>query len=126
MQDKHGLTVHLEVRGQIDSSSEPLKALLYKVAQELLFNVIKHAGVNEARVRVQRAGRYLCLTVIDRGAGFDPQELERTAGFGLLSIRERVQLLGGRMKIKSTRGKGSRLLVAIPDESPCPPAAQTE
>ncbi|MCL5281768.1 MAG: PAS domain S-box protein [Planctomycetes bacterium] len=120
MQEKHGLTVRVEAHGPVDSPSEPLKAFLYKVAQELLFNVVKHAGVREVRLRVRRMGPSLYLSVIDRGRGFDPQKLERAGGVGLLGIRERVQLLGGRMKIRSTPGAGSRFLIAVPYE-PAPP-----
>ncbi len=118
MQEKHGLTVRVEAHGPVDSPSEPLKAFLYKVAQELLFNVVKHAGVREARLRVRRMGQSLYLSVIDQGRGFDPQKLERAAGFGLLGIRERVQSLGGRMKITSAPGTGSRFLIAVPYELP--------
>ena len=116
MRQKHGLTVHVEAHGRVDSSSEPLKAFLYKVTQELLFNVVKHAGVHEARVRVRRLGQCIYLSVVDRGRGFDVQKLEGAVGFGLLSIRERVQLLGGRMKIRSRPGMGSRLAIAVPDQ----------
>ncbi len=126
MQDKHGLIVHVEADGPVESSSECVKALLYKVAQELLFNVIKHAGVKEALLRVRRRGRYICLVVIDRGLGFKPQELDETAGFGLLGIRERIQLLGGRMRIKSEPGMGSRLMIAVPDEGPATVAMQAK
>jgi two-component system sensor histidine kinase UhpB len=122
MQQKHGLTVRVEVHGPLDSPSEPLKAFLYKVAQELLFNVVKHAGVREARIRVRRRGPRLYLSVADRGRGFNPQRLEMALGFGLQGIRERVQLLGGRMKIRSTPGTGSALLIALPYE----PAARTQ
>jgi PAS domain S-box-containing protein len=118
MQQKHGLTVRVEAHGPVDFPSEPLKAFLYKVAQELLFNVVKHAGVREARIRVRRLGPRLYLSVVDRGRGFDPQRLEMAAGFGLLGIRERIQLLGGRMKIKSTPGTGTTLLIALPYEAP--------
>jgi two-component system sensor histidine kinase DegS len=107
----------VEAHGPVDSPSEPLKAFLYKVAQELLFNVVKHAGVSEARIRVRRMGPWIYLSVVDRGRGFDPQRLEGAVGFGLLSIRERVQRLGGRMKIRSLPGLGSRFLIAVPDEA---------
>jgi PAS domain S-box-containing protein len=115
MQQKHGLTVCVKIHGHLDSSSEALKAFLYKVAQELLFNVVKHAGVGEAEVRARRMGRSICLSVLDRGRGFDPRELEQTTGFGLLSVCERVRLLGGRMTIRSRPGGGSRIVVAVPD-----------
>jgi PAS domain S-box-containing protein len=120
MQLKHGLTVHVEVRGRVEPSAEPLKALLYKVVRELLFNVVKHAGVREATVRVQHIRRFICLSVIDHGRGFDPQDIERATGFGLLSIRERIDLLGGRMKTKSVRGLGSQFRIVVPDQGPLP------
>ncbi len=126
MQQRHGLTVHVDARGQIDSSSEPLKAFLYKVAQELLFNVVKHAATSEATLGLRRVGRCICLSVLDRGRGFNPQELEGMTGVGLPGIRERVQLLGGRMKIKSMQGKGSRFVIIVPDEGSPQAAAQGE
>ncbi len=120
MQRRHGLTVRVEVQGTVEPSAEPLKALLYKVARELLFNVIKHAGIREATVRVRHIRRFICLSVIDRGRGFDPRDVERATGFGLLSIRERVRLLGGRMKIKSAPGAGSQFRIVVPDHGPLP------
>lgn len=126
MQQKHGLTVRVEVHGPVDSSSEPLKALLYKMTQELLFNVVKHAEVSEARIRVRRVGRCIYLSVMDRGRGFDPHRPEEATGFGLLGIRERVHLLGGQMKIKSTRGAGTRILIAVPEEELSQTAAPAE
>ncbi len=118
MQLKHGLTVHLEIRDRIALPSEPRKILLYKAAQEMLFNVSKHAGVKEARLRLRRRGGAICLSVSDKGRGFDPQEPGHTGGFGLRSTRERVKLLGGRMEVRSTRGKGSTFLIVIPDSQP--------
>jgi two-component system CheB/CheR fusion protein len=115
IQTKHGLTVHLDVRGRIELPSEPLRALLYRAAQELLFNVIKHAGVREARLRVRHRRGRICLFVSDKGQGFDPKNSGKTSGFGLLSIRERIDLLGGRMKIRSIKGKGSTFLITVPD-----------
>jgi PAS domain S-box-containing protein len=117
-QRKHGLTVHLDTRERIELLSEPLRAILYKAAQEMLFNVIKHAGVREAKLRLRRWGGSLYLSVSDKGQGFDAEEPGRTGGFGLLSIQERVKLLGGRVKIRSARGKGSTFLIVVPDSQP--------
>ncbi len=113
VQTKHGLVVH--VQGHMPVESEGLKAFLYRAVQELLFNVVKHARVKEAAIRVRRQKHYLCLKVSDRGRGFDPQTLRETAGFGLLSIRERIELLGGRMRIKSAEGQGSTFSVVVPE-----------
>jgi signal transduction histidine kinase len=56
--------------------------------------------------------------VSDRGRGFDPREVKETAGFGLLRIRERVALLGGRMKTRSARGRGTTFRIVVPDAEP--------
>ncbi len=115
LQTKHGLEVKVDAFGPVNVESDALKSFLYKAAQEMLFNVVKHARVNEARVRVRRFARCVCLSVSDRGRGFDPQEVRQAKGFGLLSIRERVELLGGRMKMHSVKGKGSTFHVVVPD-----------
>jgi PAS domain S-box-containing protein len=112
---KHGLEVAVDPFGEVSVQSDALKTFLYKAAQELLFNVVKHARVDKARIRVRRLGRCIYLSVSDRGRGFDPQELRQTLGFGLLSIRERIELLGGRMKIHSVKGQGSTFHIVVPD-----------
>jgi PAS domain S-box-containing protein len=115
LKTKHGLTVHVESRGRIDPSSEALKVFLFKTAQEILFNVVKHARVREARLRIQCLRGGLWLTISDQGQGFDPRSPGKTGGFGLLGIRERIELLGGRMKIRSVPGRGSTFLIVVPD-----------
>ncbi len=117
VQAKHGLTVYVDVRDQIELQSEPLKALLYKAAQEMLFNVVKHAQVREARLRLRRRRGNICLAVSDKGRGFDPQGPDSTAGSGLPGIRERVNLLGGCLKVRSAKGRGSTFLVVVPDSA---------
>jgi len=93
---KHGLTVHVDALGGVSLHSEAMTVFLFRAAQELLFNVIKHARVTEAAVRARRIGHCVCLCVSDRGRGFDPQALKEASGFGLFSLCERVELLGGR------------------------------
>ncbi|MCL5280179.1 MAG: PAS domain S-box protein [Planctomycetes bacterium] len=128
VQAKHGLVVHVEAHGEVRSESEAIKSLLVRAAQELLFNVVKYAQVREARLRVRQCDRWICLSVADRGRGFDPQTLGEPAGFGLLSIRERVELLKGRMKIRSAPGRGSTFFIAVPRSEPgvAPPPAGAE
>jgi PAS domain S-box-containing protein len=121
---RHGLLVHLDMCERVELSSEPLKTFLYRAAQEMLFNVIKHANVKEAQLRLCRHGERVYLSVADRGRGFDPQGSGGTGGLGLLSMRERVKLLGGRMRIKSAPGRGSICVVAVPD--PRKPAPQAD
>jgi signal transduction histidine kinase len=115
MQKKHGFTVHLDICERIELASEPLRVLLYKAAQESLFNAIKHAGVREAKLRLRHQRGRIRLLVSDEGRGFDPTEPGYNLGFGLRSIRERVEYLGGRMRIRSAVGKGSVFLITVPD-----------
>ncbi len=114
VQAKHGLVVQVHAHGEVLSQSGALKGFFYKAAQELLFNVVKHAQVKEAGIRVRQYGRGIGLSVSDRGRGFDPQELRDAAGFGLLNIRARVESLGGRMTIRSVKGKGSKFVIVVP------------
>jgi PAS domain S-box-containing protein len=115
VRERYGLMVRVHVSEAATLKSESLAMFLFRAAQEMLFNVVKHAGVNEAEILARRVGTCVCLCVSDRGRGFDPQGIAKTAGFGLLSIRERVELLGGRMKIKSTEGRGSVFRIVVPD-----------
>ncbi len=113
--EKHGLTVHVHILGEATLHSEALAIFLFRAAQEMLFNVVKHAKVQEAGIRARRMGRCMGLSVSDRGRGFDPKELRETPGLGLFSIRERVELLGGRMTIRSGKGKGTTFHIVVPD-----------
>jgi PAS domain S-box-containing protein len=118
MQDKHQLTVHLEAPDRIPVISEDVTVLLFHAARELLFNVVKHAGVKTARVQVDQTDGSIQVTVEDEGAGFDATGLFDAGGvpggIGLFSIRERTHLLGGHMEIDSAPGRGSRFTLKVP------------
>ena len=119
MKDQHGLAVELVLSKDAEPASELLRSFLYKAARELLFNVVKHAGVQEARLELQRAGRSLRLTVRDEGMGFDPESLLSGAGeegTGLLNIQERLELMGGHLDVDSKPGAGSTFEITLLDE----------
>ncbi|MFP4145862.1 MAG: PAS domain S-box protein [Phycisphaeraceae bacterium] len=117
MQEKHGLCVEVVIDAdhQLDLP-RTLRVLLFQAVRELLFNVVKHAGADRARVWVTSTANRLAIDVSDEGAGFDPAalETETIGGFGLFSIRERIKLLGGDMEIDSTPGQGSRFTLWVP------------
>jgi PAS domain S-box-containing protein len=121
---KHGLIVHVEICDLVEMRSEPLKAFLFKAAQEFLFNAIKHAHVKEARLRLRHRHGHILLSVADKGPGFDPRSLD-AGGFGLRSIQERIKLLGGVMKIRSREGRGSVFLIKVRDAA-AQPATETQ
>jgi CheY-like chemotaxis protein len=95
--------------------------LLFLATRELLFNIVKHARVKEARADVACLNGQIQITVTDEGTGFDPTQLRvaggSAGGFGLFSIRERLQLLGGRMEIDSAPTRGSRITLFAPVKS---------
>jgi len=115
MERKHGLTVHMEILGEVRPDSEAVRSLLYKTAEEVLLNVVKHAQIEEANLRLQRTNDELWLIISDWGRGFDVESLAETAGRGLLTVCERAEALGGRTKIQSTPGRGTVFFVAVPD-----------
>jgi signal transduction histidine kinase len=87
---------------------------VYRVAQEALRNVAKHAGVNEASVTLVPAGPELLLRIQDQGAGFDLKSARAQPGLGLSSMEERVNLVQGRFTITSAPGSGTTVEVRIP------------
>jgi PAS domain S-box-containing protein len=116
MEHTHRLRVRIYCRSSVDIRSGVIRILLYRTVQELLLNVVKHSGVNEANVRIRQIGKYVAISVSDRGIGFDLQSMGKKSGFGLLSIKDRVEVLGGRLKIRSSKGKGSRFVIALAND----------
>jgi PAS domain S-box-containing protein len=117
MQAHFDLQVQLEVDMVQQFESTPLKLFLFVAVKELLFNVVKHAGVKSAQVAVWESDGILSITVSDRGKGFDPDILnDQTTkiGLGLLRLRERARYVGGSLVIESSPGKGSRFTISIP------------
>ena len=89
---------------------------LYRIAQEGLNNVVKHAEATQVQIQLKYDETTVSLEMIDDGKGFEPETASQSGGFGLQGIKERVQQLGGTMKIESIPLKGTRLRVRIPLE----------
>ncbi len=118
METKHGLSVEIESEDNAEPATHPLRTFYYKAANEILFNVVKHAGTDAAHVSISRNSGNIEMTVSDRGKGFDPERVRVSgydSGFGLFSIREHAKMLGGRLHIESTPGRGSRFVLSLPD-----------
>lgn len=115
MKARYGLDVHVSVEAAVPSDPGGVVELLFLAARELLFNVVKHAAVQEASVELKRgpAGT-IHLVVHDRGAGFDPSgTLRADGGFGLFELKERIQRVGGAMTISSAPGSGTCVRLAV-------------
>ncbi|MFB3904658.1 MAG: response regulator [Acidobacteriota bacterium] len=122
MKTKHGLAVKVTADEEADPGSQDVRVLLFQATRELLFNVVKHAQVQKAEVWVGQTENELRIVVSDQGVGFDPGQSPSghasCNGFGLFSIRERLELVGGKMAVESTPRSGSRFTLTVPVSKP--------
>ncbi|HET9576249.1 MAG TPA: PAS domain-containing protein [Usitatibacter sp.] len=96
-----------------------IETVLYRIAQEALNNVAKHARAAHVEVRLEQGATHASLVVVDDGVGFHPGEVARAAkGLGLRGMDERAGFIGGGARVDSAPGKGTRVQVDIPLPSP--------
>ncbi|MEZ5294613.1 MAG: PAS domain S-box protein [Vicinamibacterales bacterium] len=119
MEEKYRLVVRLTADAAADVSDRDVRVLVFESVRELLFDVVKHAGVTAAAVDLDMTpDDEIRITVRDEGVGFDPDAAFRSdghgTGLGLVRIRERVSALGGRFEVDSAPGRGSRFRLIVP------------
>lgn len=102
---------------QFDRLAPMLEGIVFRIVQESLSNIRRHAGVQDAEVRLQQTDSMLRIEIEDRGVGFDPAQI-KDHHFGLEGIRERARLMGGRATIKSFVGRGTIVSADLPVELP--------
>jgi two-component system sensor histidine kinase UhpB len=115
--DKMGVQVRLEAKGCTERLSPQVETAIFRIAQEALNNIAKHAQARNARVSLGMKDSRLTLMIEDDGRGFDVDEVLRSTEerhLGLFGIEERVALLGGTFNIESQPGHGTRLRVQVP------------
>jgi len=123
-QERYGVRVDIQTFGRDNSLPADVAAVLYRLVQEGLTNVLKHASASKVSIVLEKKSEGLALVLEDDGIGFDPENVAgivsgagRTSGLGLSGMKERVVLLGGTIAIESTPGKGSTIFVQIPLEA---------
>ena len=114
-----GMNVNFKVFGEIDSLEPVIDITIFRILQESLSNIRKHSKAKEVQIYMERTLSRFNLSIIDDGIGFDMNENRSnntmtSSGFGLISIRERVELLKGNFQIKSSLGIGTTLSLFIP------------
>jgi len=118
---RYGLRTELYTDHQKFPLDEEIRILLFRSIKELLTNVIKHANANRVKVSLKQQERNLSVTVFDDGIGFtynaDLVRIKNSGGFGLFSIQERLQDIGGHMEINSSPGKGTEVVLTVPMNS---------
>ena len=134
-EERFGLKVAVDTEADVELGEE-LRVTMFRGVRELLFNVVKHANVGNAGVQLRRAADGSTRVVVrDEGVGFNPETLRAwdggpSHGFGLFSLRERLELLGGRLDVDSAPGQGASFTIIGPPPRPerpgtpaIPPAA---
>ncbi|MCO8164626.1 transporter substrate-binding domain-containing protein [Pseudomonas sp. 21LCFQ010] len=103
----------VQVPDNLPALSDARAVGLFRILQEALTNVMRHAAAHSVQISLTLADNLLCLSIADDGKGFDPQT-ERPASFGLVGMRERVLMLGGSLELDSEPGEGTTLHIYIP------------
>lgn len=101
-------------RAPIGQLPDTVATAAYRIVQEALTNVARHAGATTATVRLQREDGHLLVTVADNGCGFDAESLDKVTGLGVAGMRERASLIGADLEVLSLPGKGTRVVLSVP------------
>jgi PAS domain S-box-containing protein len=118
MKEQYGLQVDLEARATVGELDNHMRMMLFQSVRELLFNVVKHSGISEAKITLEQIDGRSCIIVSDDGQGFDAEVVmgNRQTAHGLLIIQERLNLLGCQMELVSRPGEGTRIKIELPLE----------
>lgn len=114
MSSGHGVQIEFTLGQSPTALSEDVALCLYRIAQETLRNIIKHSGARRATVELNGSTEAAALQIVDDGAGFDPRRVDGKGGLGLVSMRERLRLVGGEITIGSRPGAGTWIDVRVP------------
>ena len=109
--------VHLKVFAGVEKLDGNQRTILYRVAQEALTNVSRHAQASRVEVSIQKVADGICMKINDDGKSFEVDRVLNARGrkrLGLLGMRERLEMVGGRFNIESTAGKGTTITANIP------------
>jgi signal transduction histidine kinase len=110
--------INLSVDEIPDQVPHDVGLCLFRIIQESLRNIARHAAATRADIRLRRLDGGLQLTVRDNGVGFDPTQGRAKASLGLASMRQRVTLLGGKLNIESKSLQGTTISAWVPDRGP--------
>src|SRR5262249_5708018 len=111
--EQTGIAVDFEPALGNERLPSEVETALYRIAQESLTNVVKHSQAQNVTVLLTRRSGAVTVVVEDDGRGFDTEDA-REDGFGLVGMRERLALLGGRLRVESTPGAGATVAAEVP------------
>jgi PAS domain S-box-containing protein len=114
LSNAHHIAIDVDIQGLPPSLGQDVSLCLYRVTQEALHNVVKHSRVAAAKVRLSGSKDEMQLEIADRGIGFDTQVAHEQPTLGLVSMRERVRLVQGELRIDSKKGLGTQVVIRVP------------
>lgn len=115
--EETGIRVSLSAFAKVEQVNGDKRTVLYRVAQEALTNVARHAQASSVHVQIQKLDGAICLKIRDDGKGFQEERVlhaKKSKRLGLLGMRERLEMVGGRFAIESVPGKGTTVIAQIP------------
>jgi len=121
--EETGIRVHLSAFAAVEEVNGDKRTVLYRVAQEALTNVARHAQASRAEVKIQKTDGCICMKIKDDGKGFEKERVlsaRRGQRLGLLGMRERLDMVGGKFTVTSRPGKGTTVLAQVPLMNPLP------
>ncbi len=113
--ERTGVQLDLHLPEQLNNISPNIEQCIYRVIQESLENVAAHANATRLSVQLKRTDHQLTLTITDDGQGFNPEDVDTDRQFGLMGMKERVEILGGTFKVTSKSGQGTKILLGMED-----------
>jgi PAS domain S-box-containing protein len=112
--EQYGMPVEFTSDNMSREIPEDVALCLYRIVQESLRNIAKHAGMARVSVRLRARPGELVLAIDDVGHGFDPESIKGKRGLGLVSMEERLRIVGGTLSIRSQRGNGTHVEAKVP------------
>jgi signal transduction histidine kinase len=114
--DRSGFTLHFKQSGLLSDLPPDVAQCFYRVAQEGLENIVRHAAAQNVELRLSRQNNEIQLRIRDDGLGFDPATIDQGQHYGLRGLRERADLLGAKLAIKSAPGRGTTIRLTVEND----------
>lgn len=109
-----GLAVELDLPEHLDDLNPMMEQAVYRVAQEAVANIDRHANAGHVTIQLQRENQHLALTIVDDGWGFAGDEVNTDSRFGIKGMKERAEMIGGTVEIDSRPGAGTTVRLTVP------------
>jgi PAS domain S-box-containing protein len=115
--DRTGIPTVVRCEGAVPRLHHSVEITLFRIAQEALTNVMRHAQASQAAIELRAGDKTVCMTITDNGVGFDPKATasppSQESGWGVLSMRERAEMVGGHLRVDSVPGRGTRITIEV-------------